>query len=533
MRRNQMLFCHGLLFMMMTVFSMGATLVSENAPCTDAPVVSASLFKNGLALIVREVKVPAHGELVTIAADPKPVHGTFWIEFDDVVRVESREAVWTETRTVKDSHYDIVRALHALQGKRVTVFFGHEKLKGTIKTFTGLQASFVALKTDQGVELIDSQTISRVSCEDKDAEFTALESKNMEEKRRAILNFSFKLAGHERRLRFSYLCRGASWAPAYRFDLAGEKKGVLSFQGVIRNEILSFKNTHISLVSGFPALMFERIVSPLYRGQNLDVFLSTLSNLGYSGRPAAISQQVMSNFIMDGSDIPESGAAMQEMDSDMHVRPAGRVDLGVGDALQLELGRKETDLERVVEWSIPESRDQEGRYQNNWRRIQPGASPDELWDTLIVVNPFDFPMTTAPFTVYQQGQILSQNLSYWTAQGQKARIRSGRVLNIATEVKEQEIESSRKRIEIDGDDYQQSEIRCDISLVNRRPTLQKLVIKRSLWGRVHGLTGSGQKRQLAEGAQSQNPRTEVEWNLEMAPGQKMKIGFTYLVLTDI
>lgn len=497
-----------------------------------APVVSASLFKNGLALITREIQVPPKQDQITIAADPVPLHGSFWIESDTRVKIESREAIWTETKTVDDGHFDITRALQTLQGKTVTLFFGAEKLKGSLIPLTGLDTRLVALKTDKGTELIDSAAVSRVLFEEDEIRFSSRKKEKSEEKRLPILIFSFQSPVHERKLRFSYLCHGAAWAPAYRLDLSGDHQGILSFQGTIRNEILPFRQTRIFLVSGYPALMFGQTVSPLHRGQRLDSFLTQIGNPGRSGR-AAVTQQVISNFRAQREDLGASGSEMQDLDSDIHVRSAGVVDLDVGDALQLDLGRSETTLERVVEWTIPESRDQEGRFQSQWRDIQKGVSPHELWDTLILSNPFDFPMTTAPVSVYQNGQILSQNLSYWTARGQKSRIRSGRALNIATDLKEEELASSRKRINLDGDDYQRSEIRCEITLINRRPTVQKLLIKRSVWGQVHSLTGGGQKRQLAEGARSQNPRTEVEWNIELAAGQKTELAFTYIVLTDI
>jgi len=47
-------------------------------------IVSVMLFKNGLAVVKREVTVPAAGayRLETAA---EPVHGTFWIESDTKV----------------------------------------------------------------------------------------------------------------------------------------------------------------------------------------------------------------------------------------------------------------------------------------------------------------------------------------------------------------------------------------------------------------------------------------------------------------
>ena len=42
-------------------------------------IVSVNIFKNGLAVVKREVQIPQAGAY-RLDASPEPVHGTFWIE---------------------------------------------------------------------------------------------------------------------------------------------------------------------------------------------------------------------------------------------------------------------------------------------------------------------------------------------------------------------------------------------------------------------------------------------------------------------
>src|SRR5262249_58832595 len=42
-------------------------------------IVSVGLFKNGLAVVWREVQIPKEGTY-RLDASPEPVHGSFWIE---------------------------------------------------------------------------------------------------------------------------------------------------------------------------------------------------------------------------------------------------------------------------------------------------------------------------------------------------------------------------------------------------------------------------------------------------------------------
>ncbi len=506
----------------------------EAAPdFSEAPVVSVSLFKNGLAMITRELAIPSSSRKAVIVADPVPIHGTFWVDFENPVRVENAQVVWKEKRIVRNDKFDIRKALEAMAGKKVTlVLSGGDRLNGVIVCFPNLETHFLILRTEKGCEFLDAGQVIRAAFEDKNLQLVPVEMVKEGEVKKNILTFSYPESGHSRILRFSYLCRGASWAPAYRFDLTEEGKGVLSFQGVVKNEVLPFRKTLVNLVSGFPAILYDKVLSPMNRSQKLDAFLSSLSRPDRAGS-SPVTQQIALNIANDWDEDSPSSGLNTDLDSDMHLRSVGPVDLEEGDALMLDLGKTATTFERVVEWNIPESRDLNGRYQRNWRRRETGGTSDELWDTLIVSNPFDFPMTTAPFTVYRDGQILSQNISNWTARGRKSRVRSGRVLNIGTEVSEEEVEGSRKRIVIRGDDFMQTDIRCVITLDNRRGTGQTVMVNRSIWGKIIESSGKAVTRKLAEGAQSVNPRSEVEWRLELAPGQKMKIGFTYTVLTDI
>src|SRR5437763_4452097 len=61
-----------------------ATLaVASSAPAQEtivkSKIVSVGLFKNGLAVVKREVQIDKAGTY-RLDASPEPVHGTFWVE---------------------------------------------------------------------------------------------------------------------------------------------------------------------------------------------------------------------------------------------------------------------------------------------------------------------------------------------------------------------------------------------------------------------------------------------------------------------
>src|SRR5262245_22979809 len=80
-------------FMFRDLMLMCSILASRSEPqLLESRILSVGLFKNGLAVVEREVKVPGAGEFA-VAAMPYPVHGTFWVESDRAVttRVTTHE----------------------------------------------------------------------------------------------------------------------------------------------------------------------------------------------------------------------------------------------------------------------------------------------------------------------------------------------------------------------------------------------------------------------------------------------------------
>jgi hypothetical protein len=72
----------------LAALAMSGARAAEEQPVTSR-VVAVGLFKNGLAVVKREVKLPGPGTFL-IEDAPDPVHGTWWVEGD--ANVETRTA---------------------------------------------------------------------------------------------------------------------------------------------------------------------------------------------------------------------------------------------------------------------------------------------------------------------------------------------------------------------------------------------------------------------------------------------------------
>ena len=506
---------------------------AEKTVTAKAPVVRVALFKNGLALVTREVNVPRGMEKVVVDGAPAPVHGTFWLEGDTDVRITATTRTRKEVATDKKKRLDWLEVFGQLKGKSVRLVLGPDQaVSGEVCGFDAASDRWVMIKTSRGLEMVEPGRIQRVVVEDEAFVLKPETQRTEKEVRETRLEFTLPKANQTRKLVFSYLARGAAWAPAYRLNLADSGPAGLQYSAVVKNELADWKGTRLFLVSGFPALLYERVTSPMAPDQSLEQFFSLLS--GGGGVSYARSRSVMAQAVVNVADVAGGGAApdFSGTDTDFHVRDAGTVTLAKGDSLWLPLGTVSAEVAKTVEWEIPDSRDERGRPLR--RGVQPDDSEmDPVWDTYTFNNPFTFPMTTAPLAVYREAQVLSQNLCRWTAPGHEARLRATRALNMHVSHEENEVEGSREIVKISGNDHRRLNVRGSFTVENRRPVVQTLVVRRTLWGKLIAAEGDPQKSLLSTGALSVNPRTRLEWRFELKAGEKRTLSYEVEVLVDI
>ena len=237
-------------------------------------IVAVGLFKNGLAVIKREVTLGKAGTYV-LDDVPEPVHGTYWIE--SVAPVESS----VEMREVEVPVNELApgNLQEDLAGKKVTIHFKGDKATPTngtvakLKTFKsetarrrerilrfgadpGVQpARFLVVQTAKGRSYIETSEIAYVESE-------GTEEKIMRRMPRLLLTVS-ETDKADSKVFVNYLTRGLSWAPSYRVDITDPKTLAVDQYAVVKNELADLDGTEIMLISGFPRVQFAHVTSPL------------------------------------------------------------------------------------------------------------------------------------------------------------------------------------------------------------------------------------------------------------------------------
>jgi hypothetical protein len=533
---------------------------------------SVGLFKNGLAVVRATFPVagPGHYRWDKV---PRVVHGSFWVESDGMVSVQSTTRLLEQSDAAEAPAGLLQRDL---AGKEVTVtlktagaaqspvltgkvweippraatnswdteysslnpnggyYYGSRMINpsGYTPPAAPNTGGFLVLQDGDGSRrYIDQASIASVTV---NGPFTPV--KHREE--RPVLVFDVRQApANGGVVRVTYLTKGLAWLPAYQVDLSDPATLKIRQNAVVRNEMGDLANTEIQLISGYPNVRFGAVDSPLWPGTGLAAFFQQVNQSG-SSAGGVLSNNIMSQQMIYSNSGGSSGGAVPlpevaeqgNASDDIHYESIGKHSLKGGDSLALDIAAAPAAYERVVEWVVPDPRDRSGRYQRG-----NGNEPtrdDQPWDAVRFVNPFKFPMTTASAVVMEGGKFRGQSLSQWVNPGQRTSLRITKALSVRAEASEVEEEGKREIVWIGGNDYQRTMVKGRLAVRNFRGKEVTLTVRCEFSGELLDAEGDPAKSLRTEGVSSVNPRRQLDWTLKLAAGGEKVLAYRYQVLVD-
>ncbi len=521
--------------------ALAVALAAAPGRAADTPVtgkvVAADLFKNGLAVVRYEVTLGKPG-VYTLDDVPAPVHGTYRVEADGPVEtvtqmravdVPAAEAVPGDLQT-------------DLAGKSVTLHFRDAKRPPLTATVLKLvpekvavpdednryggyrpapeHSRFLALQVGKSRVYLDANEIS--SFEVADAADTV---RRLRPRLRLTLGATDK---PETKVTVRYLARGLAWAASYQIDTTDPKTLTLEQHAVVRNELADLAGAEVRLISGYPSVEFAHVRSPLSPRVSWAAFFQQL-NAGPQRDADAMSQNVTYNRVAVAS--VQLGPVPAGEGVDLHYQPIGKRDLGVGDTLALTVAKGKANYERVVEWLIPDARDESGQYQA--RSGRPGDE-DDAWDALLFKNPLPFPMTTGPAAVTAGGKFNGQRTSHYVSAGEETCLRVGKALSVRTRAVETEArpkdQGDRELVWVLGRHYRRTTVAGEVSVNNHRAEPTRVVIRRRFSGELVRAEGDPKSALREEGVHSANRRNELTWSVPLKAGEERTLKYSYTVL---
>jgi hypothetical protein len=536
----------------MMALLMTASVIRAEESQLSSRFVSIGLFKNGLAVVKKSVVMPGPGTY-RVNDIPEPVHGTFWIESGAGIEARMTSQM-VETPILGNIGnniqeelvgYEVVihfrdGAIPPATGKIVAIEpnQGENTWERTYQSpaydslrFASQPSSprgFLVLDTPEGRTYVDSSMI---------AYLRAKGSASTVKKRKPVLLLIVpKTDKKPVEIFFSYLARGASWAPSYRVDISRPDTLALEQNAVIKNELGNIEDADLSLISGFPNIQFAHVTSPFSLRTTWAQFFQQLNQRFSSTNPIGLNiarqQAVTVNNIGTGSALDLSAMPAGE-GIDLYYQSLGKRTLAEGDSMVVGTASGRAPYQRIVEWIVPDTRDANGRYIQEYQRQQePDKYEDAVWDAVRFKNPFSFPMTTAPAMIVSNNQFSGQHLSYWVNPGEETTLHITKALSLRTYHAEHEEPGEREIVYVGGNNFRKIAVKGELKINNHRKENVTIVIRRRFSGDLTSADGSPKCDLREEGVYSVNKRNDLTWSIDLKSGEEKSLTYRYSVLVN-
>jgi len=492
-----------------------------------APVVGASVFKNGYVVVTRRIKVGPAGTYA-LGTLPQSAMGTMWFKASEgtsLVSVTSRD-ISSDYKANVGSLDEIVR--NSL-GKTLTVGFKNEKgyseVSGILKSAEG---EIYIIQTSPGETLaILKAGLVRISGGTGEVLYSVVRQ-NV----RKVLEF--KTLGKAGVIDMLSLERGLSWTAAYAVDVSDKKELKLTAKSTLVNDFEDLSKVDLKLVTGFPNLPYATVLEPLIAGMggldNLNRFSGGLpgGGGGFGGGGGASNMAMGLNT--------QSAARMGDFDASMAVvAGAGgeqKEDLFFYKLPESSLNRGERAYRAIFSMKSPYSDiytwDAYDLTQDNVRYAPIPEGPQDVWHALKFKNTSGNPLTTAVATTLDGGEIIGQDMLGYVPAGAETELRINKSLDIRAEATE--AEETRERGAIKDRDgnfrFDLVTIKGTLQVTNMKPKDLTFRARRFFTGEVID-NGGGELFKSASGLTRMNANSRLTWNKQLKAGEKLTLTYTY------
>jgi len=506
-----------------------ATLLMAGLEVDAKPkVIAASLFKNGYAVIVREV--PLTGADTFVQLIPQGSLGTLWItgskgvKFDEIVNTTVEQVVENEA-----SSLDQMLVLNV--GKTLTLGISSDdqvvgrKVTGKLVSATG---QIVIIETEGKVQAFQKSWVTSVTSKDGD------------------LKWGFKSSTTKRGLRIksqgpsdgkAYIValeKGATWAPAYALDITDDKKLKITAKATILNDISDFDDIEVKLVTGFPNIPFTGTIDPMsYQGQ-VDQFVGLMMQAGTpvnykGGGPmggAMLSQNSLrADFRGSFDEAFAANPVPGDQLGDLFFYKQPGVKMKTGDRGYYVLFTNECDYDHLYTWDA----DMGAVPMDNNIQVGQSETPGDVWHCLKFKNESKQPFTTAPATTFKNGEILGQDTMNYTSVGAETLVKITKALDIRADKKTEEVARERGVIKDSNNNpiWDLVTVKETFLISNRKSEKVKLRVNKMIRGDSVTADFEAKDQKTAQGLSDMNPMHRLEWNVEVEPGKTQTLTCTY------
>jgi hypothetical protein len=480
----------------------------DRAPAAETEIVGASLFKNGYALVTREIDIPAEDEFY-VEVPPRSVLGTFWIETTDGVIVT--EAV--RTTREKEETFDASTLVEILRQNmnepvelaiRLPYMEEPEEVVGEILM---VNDQIVIVRSEGGEAALPVGAIQGIATEAGDLDYK-VERTTVENVIRIKTNGSAEGA-----LYFFGLEQGLQWSPSYRAALESDDDLSLALRATVLNSLGDLNEVPLRLVTGFPNLPYLNSWDPFTNPGDVTKELERFARR--EAVPTMQNQVVAMDLASSAPSIPLGTTQID----DLFYYDLPPVTLKNGDSGYYVVSNSEGEYERVFTLDIGQVAIERGGLGQQ--------RPLDVWNEIEFDNPAGNPLTTAVATIFRSEEIVGQDmLNYVPATG-SASLRLSKALDVqATEIQE-EVGRERGALQVGRQSYDLVTVKGTITIVNRKSEAVPMRVRKTFDGDLVSKPAEVEAIELATSLGSVNPMTRLEWTPEVAAGEEVEMIYSY------
>ncbi|MHC5162201.1 MAG: hypothetical protein ACYSO4_03640 [Planctomycetota bacterium] len=480
------------------------------------PVKEITVFKDGHAFVLHEgvVQTNENGDVV-LDELPKPIMGTFWaysavqknklqcvISSRDEVDVEKTAMTVEELLKSNVGGEILFRDSHSGQYQQATIL----RVLDDKKQPQNHNNKVALLKIREGVKAMPVSQIQNITFLESPADTIT----RKETKETMTLKLEKSKKSDTAQVGMAYVQKGIRWIPSYRVEIDGKGKAVIKLQGTIINELADLDDVSTHLVIGVPRFAFKDTPDPIS-------FQETVAQLSQHFRQDSSTAYAFSNAVMSQRAMPyrennprqpgnliDLGPKLKGMktNEDLFVFSLDHITLKKGQRMVLPIAEYTLDYEDIYTVDIGFAPPLEMRRNFNTNQHLELAKlfhAPKAAHKIRLTNKSEYPLTTAPATIFKDNRILAQGMMKFTSIGGTGDLEITTALDIKVKNSDQQTATTPNAVKWNGDHYTKVDMAGVIELTNYSDKAVTVYVKRSILGNMDEATQDGTVKQLGHG----------------------------------
>ena len=327
-------------------------------------------------------------------------------------------------------------------------------------------------------------------------------------------------APQESKLGMAYLRKGITWIPEYTLEILDDDTAQLTLRGTLVNQAEDLVHCDVNFVVGVPHFVHKAYLAPIAVGQVIRTIGAAVApkqvRSQIAQRAAIVSNLQTRRFEVVNQPVGKVATAKSALGNLPTMAEPGGADYTVYTKKDMTVRRGEKAIVTLFRKKI--------KYSHVYR----WSPPARMQHLLALQNSTDTAWTTGPCLVISGDRPLGEDLLKYVPRGGTGEIPVATAINIAHEKDESEIARKLKAHSPRSNYYLDLvTLKGEVLLKNFAKHEAPIFITVAVPGKPDEASDDGQTRSDPAKLQLLQRCGTIRWKIELAPGKKMKLNYSY------